>query len=108
MIDTEINMFEELVANRTFMIANEVFDFLVRNFRFGDAAGLSRDASLLGTGTIDSTGVLELVMHLERTFGIAIRDQDLIPENLDSVERIARFVNARLGCASAAGRECPP
>ena len=41
---------------------------------------------------IDSTGVLELVLFLEQTFHVEVADKDLIPENLDSVDNIARFI----------------
>ncbi len=57
-----------------------------------DDSVLEDGQSLLDTGVIDSTGVLELIQYLEETFGIAVDDDELIPENLDSLERIASFV----------------
>jgi acyl carrier protein len=74
----------------------QVRDYLVQNFLFGDDQGLSSAQSLLGSGVIDSTGVMELVMFLQKTFDIEIADQDLVPENLDTIENIRRFVEGKL------------
>jgi acyl carrier protein len=63
---------------------------------------LSRDESLLGDtesltgrGILDSTGALELVMHLEEEYGIKVQDDELHPDNLDSVEKIAAFIERK-------------
>ena len=62
------------------------------------------DTSLLESGLIDSTGVLELVEFLESRFGIAVDDADLVPENLDSIDRICRFLSRKgAGAAPADG-----
>lgn len=53
------------------------------------------DASLLDEGVIDSTGVLEVIAFLEREFSIAVEDAEMLPENLDSVERIEAFVRRK-------------
>jgi acyl carrier protein len=67
--------------------------FLLR----GDGGGdLSSDDSFLELGLIDSTGVLELISFLETTFGIAIADEELTPDNLDSVARIVAYVRRKL------------
>ncbi|MGZ8197708.1 MAG: acyl carrier protein, partial [Burkholderiales bacterium] len=52
--------------------------------------------SLLDAGIIDSTGVMELVSFLEQEFGIQVDDQDLVPENLDSISALAAFVTRKL------------
>jgi acyl carrier protein len=71
----------------------KVRQFIVDSFLFGEAGDLtSDDASFLEEGIIDSTGVLELVTFLEEEFGIKIEDEDLIPDNLDSVNKVASFV----------------
>ncbi|MBM4062428.1 MAG: acyl carrier protein [Planctomycetes bacterium] len=57
------------------------------------------DASLLGEGVVDSTGVLELILFLEQTFGLQIEDHEATPRNLDSVLRILAFVDGKLGSA---------
>ncbi|MCS6897855.1 MAG: acyl carrier protein, partial [Nitrospira sp.] len=53
------------------------------------------DTSFLESGLIDSTGVLELVAFLEEKFGIKVEDEDLIPANLDSINALIRFVEAK-------------
>jgi acyl carrier protein len=70
--------------------------FIVQNFLFGDAERLEDDTSFMDKGIVDSTGILELVMFLEETYGIKIEDEELIPENLDSLINIARFLERKL------------
>lgn len=77
-------------------VRSVIRDHIVENFLFGEAGGLTDEASLLEAGALDSTGIIELVGFLEETYGIAIRDQDLVPGNFESIERIAGFVSARL------------
>ncbi len=60
-----------------------------------DDTVLEDGQSLLDTGVIDSTGVLELIQYLEETFGIAVDDDELIPENLDSVDNLVAFVGRK-------------
>ena len=60
------------------------------------------NTSLLESGIIDSTGVLELVQFLEDRFGITVEDSELVPENLDSIDRICAFLR-RKGIASDEG-----
>ena len=59
---------------------------------FYPSAALADDASLLDQGIIDSTGVLEVIGFLESTFGITVEDAEMLPENLDSIQRISDFV----------------
>jgi acyl carrier protein len=66
--------------------------FIINNFLFGDAGELTDATSLLDAGIIDSTGILEIVQFVEETFKIIIDDEELLPENLDSVDSIATFV----------------
>jgi acyl carrier protein len=54
------------------------------------------DASLLEAGVIDSVNVLELMLFLEKTFGIEIGDEEIVPENLDSIHSISRYVARKL------------
>lgn len=72
--------------------------FIFDNFLF-DAAeeDLGNDDSFLEQGIIDSTGVLELVEWIEDTFEISVDDEELIPENLDSVNQLAAFIAKKLG-----------
>ncbi len=71
-------------------------EFVVDNFLFGqEGAELTDDASLLELGIIDSTGVLELVSFLEGGYRLKVDDEELIPENLDSIRNLARFIRRK-------------
>ncbi|MEA2108164.1 MAG: acyl carrier protein [Pseudomonadota bacterium] len=73
-------------------IKSKIRDFIVENFLFGSADELNDDSSFLDGGIIDSTGVLELVEFLEEDFSISIDDEELVPENLDSINNVAAFL----------------
>jgi len=74
-------------------IKNEIREFIVENFLFGVPDGrLGEDDSLLERGILDSTGVMELVAFLEKTYEILVDDEELDPENLDSIARIDSYV----------------
>lgn len=70
----------------------EIRSYIVSNFLFGDESSLKDDTSFMESGILDSTGVLELVTFLESTYGVKVQDQEMVPENLDSVNRAAAFV----------------
>lgn len=72
-----------------------VRNFIVDNFLFGDCDNLKGEASFLDEGIIDSTGVLELVTFLEETYSISIDDEELVPENLDSINKVVVFINKK-------------
>jgi acyl carrier protein len=74
----------------------ELRGFVVENYLYGQAVDFSDDDSLQERGIIDSTGVLELVAFLEERYGVLVADEDLLPENLDSINRLARFVETKL------------
>ena len=77
-------------------IEQEIRQFIVDNFLFGDKeARFSNDDSFLEREIIDSTGILELVAFLEEKFEIKIKDNELIPENLDSVSCLIRFIDRK-------------
>ena len=69
-------------------------DFISETFFVDD---IDDDESFLRSGTIDSTGMLELVDFVESTFGLKIDDDELIPENLDSLSNLAAFIERKLG-----------
>jgi acyl carrier protein len=72
--------------------------FLNDNMLMGDeVAAMGDDASFLAHNLLDSTGVLELVDFLEDAFGIAVADEEIVPANLDSLARIAAFVERKQG-----------
>jgi len=65
----------------------------VDNFLFGETGDLKDNTSFLEEGIIDSTGVLELIDFLEETFEISIADDEIIPENLDSLDNLEKFLS---------------
>lgn len=76
---------------------NEVREFFVENFLFGDETNMiADDISFMESGTIDSTGILEIIEFLEDKYRIKIEDSELTPENLDSLNAIVGFVNRKL------------
>ena len=72
-----------------------VRNFVVETFLFGQDDGLTNEASFLSNGIVDSTGVIELVAYLEKTYHIKIKDEDLLPENLDSINAISSYLTKR-------------
>lgn len=75
----------------------QIRQFITTNFYVPPEAGLADDGSLLEHGIIDSTGVLEVISFLEDTFEIKVEDDELLPENLDSIDRLAAFVERKTG-----------
>jgi acyl carrier protein len=76
-------------------IEKSVKEFILENFLILDSEVLADDESLLEKGIIDSTGVLELVAFLEGNFGIKVEDEELIPQNLDTIVNIIEFVRKK-------------
>jgi acyl carrier protein len=76
-------------------LERQVRGFITENFIL-DGDDLAVDASLTQQGVLDSMGVLELIMFVEERFGVTVPDEDTLPENLDSVERIVGYVQRRL------------
>lgn len=76
---------------------HKIRQFIIETFLFGDGgAELTDGESLLDSGIVDSTGVLELVAFIEEEFDIEVRDEELIPDNLDSLDQLAAFVERKL------------
>ena len=73
----------------------EIRKFIAEKFLFGDDKKLGDDDSLLEAGIIDSTGILELINHLEEHYGIKVNDDELVPENLDTIASIAAFLGKK-------------
>ncbi|HPA16086.1 MAG TPA: acyl carrier protein [Desulfobacterales bacterium] len=76
---------------------NKVKEFIIENFLFGNANGLRDDTSFLEEGIIDSTGILELINFLEENFSITVKDEELIPENLDSINNVNAYLARKMG-----------
>ena len=75
---------------------NTVRNFIIENFLFEEDENLKEETSFLENGIIDSTGILELVTFLEETFDITIEDEELIPENLDSIANVVQYIQTKL------------
>jgi acyl carrier protein len=84
-------------------IEREIRSFLVDNFLFGRSEALQDDESLLG-GVIDSTGTIELVVFLQERFALTVDEQDVVPENFDSVKHVAAYVAKKLDAKACAGQ----
>ena len=74
---------------------SEIRQFIADRFLFGEDKELGEDDSLLEAGIIDSTGILELINHLEERYGIKVNDDELMPENLDTIASIAAFLGKK-------------
>jgi acyl carrier protein len=84
-------------------ILGSVRTFIEENFLFReDISGLADDESLLESGVMDSTGILELVAFLETVFSIQMADAEIVPENLDSIAAIAHYLERKLAVEVAA------
>lgn len=75
---------------------DKVRAFVTSNFYVADPSSLQDTESLLDSGIIDSTGVLEVIGFIEDSFGLTVEDHEMLPENLDSIERIANFIQKKL------------
>jgi acyl carrier protein len=72
-------------------------DYIVENFLFGDTeTEFTDDDSFMEKGIIDSTGILEVITYIEENFNFKIEDEELIPENLDSISNITAFISRKV------------
>ncbi|MEY4767316.1 MAG: hypothetical protein RI907_3989 [Pseudomonadota bacterium] len=78
-------------------IKTQVRAYINENFLLDAEAAAFLDAdSLLDKHILDSTGFLELVMFIEETFGIQVAEDELVPENLDSLDAVEAYVTRKL------------
>lgn len=78
-------------------IETQIKNFIFENFLIGQCSQmLKNDVSFLDEGIIDSTGILELVAFIETTYGIVVEDEELIPENLDSINNIMAYLKTKM------------
>jgi acyl carrier protein len=73
----------------------KIREFVIKNFLFGSPGGLKDNDSFIEQGIIDSTGMLELVAFLDEGLGVKVADEELVPENLDSVDRLVDFISRK-------------
>jgi len=82
-------------------IRTKVKEFIKENFLLdSDCKTLQDKDSLFEKGVIDSTGVLELVSFIEVTFGFRVEDEELIPDNLDSLNKLVTYIKSKLAACS--------
>ena len=78
-------------------VEDKVRNYILENYLFtDDQSELDSEDSFLEKGIIDSTGILEIIFFLEEEFGLSVEDEEMIPENLDSVNNIVKFINSKL------------
>ena len=78
-------------------IKQQIRQYLAENFMFSsNGFNLGDDASLLEEGIVDSTGVLELVLFIEETYNVAVADDEIVPENFDTVDNLAAYVERKM------------
>ena len=82
-------------------VAQDVRQFIVSNFLYGQERSFADNDSFMGEGIVDSTGVLQLVEFLEETYGITVEDEELIPENLDSLNNVSAYLARKLNAAAS-------
>jgi len=76
----------------------KIRQFILDNFVVGlDEGELHDDDSFLEQGIIDSTGVLELVAFLEETYGFEVADEEVLPENFDSINNLIAYIGRKGG-----------
>ena len=76
----------------------KIRNYILANYLFtDDSSALKDDDSFLEKGVLDSTGILEVIYFLEEGFGFKITDEEMIPENLDSVNNIVSFIERKTG-----------
>ena len=82
-------------------IKKKLTTFIINKFLLGDVSSTpGDDESFLERGIIDSTGVLELVNFIEETFNITVEDEELIPNNLDSLNKLTSYITKKIGHVS--------
>ena len=82
---------------QSIVLEEQIRQYVADNFLFSDDGyPLSDDASFLEEGIVDSTGVLELVMFVEETFNVTVEDDEIVPENLDSVAQLAAYIRRKV------------
>ena len=82
-------------------IGKQLRAYIEENFIVSAAKALGDGDSLLEKGVVDSTGFIELITHLEEQYGIQVRDDEMIPENLDSIDNLCAYVSRKLAAAQA-------
>ena len=83
-------------------VEQEIRTFLTENFALGHVTQLAGDRSLTERGFIDSVGIVEVLTFLETRYEIQISDDETVPENIDTIDNIVRFIGVKRGTPEAA------
>jgi acyl carrier protein len=78
-------------------VKSKIKTFIIENYLFGDDEGLEESTSFLDEGIVDSTGILELIEFISEEFSITVDDEELVPENLDSINNVTAFIGRKIG-----------
>lgn len=90
-------VFIERWANMSNSIEAQIRDYIVTNLMFGDTTiEFDDNSSLLELGIVDSAGVMELVLFVEETFDLEIGDDEIVPDNFDSISQLSSYIQAKL------------
>jgi acyl carrier protein len=81
-------------------LLNELKEFVINNFMFGQGDSLENDTDFFEKGIIDSTGTLELVSFIEENYNISVLDNELIRDNLSSLTKVNEYVKSKLAAIS--------
>lgn len=83
-------------------IRDRLEKFILEDLLLADASRMpSPEDSLVETGVIDSTGILELIEFLEEEFGVHVADEETVPENLDGIARLEAFISRKTAASVA-------
>jgi acyl carrier protein len=78
-------------------IKAQIRQYIAKNLLFsGNNFKYSDDASFLEEGIVDSLGIMDLTMHIQETYGVTINDAELTPDNFDSVNKVAQYIQSKL------------
>lgn len=80
-------------------IKTQVRQFVLSNFYVADPASLRDEVSLLDSGVVDSTGVMEVIAFLENTYQLTVEESEMVPDNLDSIRSISDYVQRKRAAA---------
>jgi acyl carrier protein len=81
-------------------IRQQLRTYIIENFLFGDDKGFDDSVSFLESGILDSTGILEVIGFLEEQFGIKVKDNELVPENLDTIMNLEGYLGRKMALAA--------
>jgi acyl carrier protein len=77
-------------------VEQKIRDYILDNYLFtDDQSALTNEDSFLNKGIIDSTGIMEVIFFLEEEFGVQVKDEEMVPENLDSVKNIVSYIERK-------------